>query len=108
MVVDGGRGSGAEPWRVPAKDADAGAVERRHPHSVGDAPADEAGHPLAHLVRRFIGEGDGEDGVRRDAVVTDEVGNPIGENPGLAGTSTGDNEHRPIDGGYRVALRRVQ
>jgi hypothetical protein len=31
----------------------------------------------------------------------------MGENPGLARTGTGNDEHRSIDGGYGVTLRRV-
>ena len=68
---------------VPAEDPDAGRVERRHPHLLGHR-ADQRLDPLAHLVGRLVGEGDGEDLERRDALLADEIGDPVGEHAGLA------------------------
>jgi hypothetical protein len=36
------------------------------------------------------------------------VGNPVGDNPGLSGTRPGDDQHRPLDGGYRPELGAVE
>ena len=58
LVVDGERRAVAETAGVPPQDAHAGGVERRHPHALGHRP-DQDGDPLAHLVGRLVGEGDG-------------------------------------------------
>ncbi len=93
LVVDGERSAVPEAGGVGPQDAQAGRVERRHPHALGPAP-DELGHPMAHLVGRLVGKGDGQDlpwrGVRR----RHEVGDSPGEHPGLARAGAGDHEER--------------
>ena len=97
----------AEPGRLAAQDPHARRVERHHPHRLG-ARADEVGDPLLHLAGRLVGEGDGEDLAGLDVPGGQQVGDPVGEDPGLAGPGTGDDEQRRavVDDG--LALLRVQ
>ena len=101
LVVDGERRPVPEPGGVGPQDAQARGVERRHPHALGPAP-DQLGHPVAHLVGRLVGEGDGQDLPRRRVRRGHEVGDPPGEHPGLARAGTGHHEERSaavLDGG---------
>ena len=103
IVVDGEVGAIAQHGSVAAQDAHAGAVEGGYPHAPGN-PAHQRGHPLLHLVGGLVGEGDGQQGVRGDAQVADQVGDAEGEHPGLARAGAGHHQDRPVDGGHRLAL----
>ena len=72
-------------WNVPRLDVAAGL-------------ADEADDPLAQLGRRAVGERDGEDLPRGDAVDADEVRDPVGEDPGLARSGAGEDQQRALGG----------
>ncbi len=90
-VVDReGRGE-AEPLALAAQDADAGAVERHHPHRVR-ARADELFDALLHLARGLVGERDREDLTWVDAPLGQQMGDAVGEHAGLAGAGAGDDE----------------
>ena len=52
-----------------------------------------------HLLGRFVGEGDGEDGLGRDAF-GDEVRHAKGDGAGLAGACAGEKQHRAL-GSFR-------
>ena len=107
LVVDREGVPEPEPVGVAAQDADAGRVERRHPHPLGDG-TDEPGHPLAHLLGGLVGERDRQDLERRDTPGADEEGDPVGQHPGLAGAGPGDDEERAGLVEHGVALVRVQ
>ena len=93
LVVDRELSWVAEQVGVGSQDAHAGRVEGGDPHRLGDG-ADELGDATAHLVGGFVGERDGEDRRRRDALV-DEVGDAVGEHPRLARSGAGDHQQRP-------------
>ena len=107
IVVDGERRREAESGGFPAEDADAGRVEGRDPHLLGHG-SDQPGHPALHLVGGLVGERDGEDLERRDVVVADQMGDPVGQNPGLARPGTGDDEQRTRVVGDRLPLHRIE
>ena len=70
--------------------------------------AQDLRHPLAHLARRLVGEGDGEDLVGKSAARKQDVGEAGGEHPGLAGARPRQHQHRPLGRFHRLALRLVQ
>ena len=102
LVVDRERRREAEGLAVASEDAHARRVERRHPHLLGHRP-DEGADAVLHLVGGLVGEGDGEDLERRDALL-DEVGYAMGEHPRLARTGAGDHEQGAarVDDGLRL------
>ncbi len=101
LVVDREGARVAEPLGVGAQHPGAGGVEGRHPHRPGRA-ADQLLDPLLHLVCRLVGEGDREDLARPGRAGRQQVGDPVGEDPGLARAGAGEDEQRPFavaDGG---------
>jgi len=74
---------------------------------VGAGRARQRHHPLAHLGRRLVGEGDAEDRLRIDPL-HEEVGHAVGDDAGLAGAGAGQHQQRPLGGGDRLPLRRVE
>ena len=107
LVVDRERGREADGIRVAAQDAHAGRVERGHPHLLGHR-ADEGADAGLHLVGGLVGEGDGQDLERADALLLDEPGDAPGEDPRLARAGAGEHEQRPAEVGDRLLLGRVQ
>jgi hypothetical protein len=82
-------------------------VERREPHPAR-LVANERLDPLAHLLRRLVGERDREHLVRLRVAVADEVGDAIRDDARLARAGAGKDEQRPITMQHRFALFRVQ
>jgi hypothetical protein len=66
-----------------AQDPHARRVERRHPHQPGPA-ADQVGDALLHLARGLVGERDGDDLTGVHVAGGQQVGDPVGQHPGLA------------------------
>ena len=60
--------------------------------------ADELFDALGHLGGGLVGEGDGEDGVRRDTALLDEIGDAVRDDARLARARSGKDEHRTVDG----------
>ena len=63
--------------------------------------------PLRHLRRRFVGKRDREDGIGRNIPYLNEIGDAVGNDPGLAGARPSQDQQRPVhrfDGG---ALLRI-
>ena len=73
-----------------------------------DRPADEVGHPAAHLPGRLVGEGDGQDlpGLGEPAI--ENVGQAGDQHPGFARTRAGQHQNRPLGGKHSLALGLVQ
>ncbi len=94
VVVDREGGAVAQPVGVGAQDAQAGRVEGRHPHLLGGRPH-QLGHPRAHLARRLVGEGDGEDAPRRRVTGGEEVRDAPGQHARLARAGPGNDQERP-------------
>ena len=107
VVVDRERPRQVEPADLGPQDAHAGRVEGRDPHQLGPV-ADQVQHPAAHLGRRLVGEGDGQDRARMRSPFADEVGDAPGQHPGLAGAGAGHHQHRPALVQHRFTLRRVE
>ena len=53
---------------------------------------------LGHLGGGLVGEGDSEDGIRRDAALLDEIGDAVRDDAGLARAGSGQDQHRAVNG----------
>src|SRR2546430_14599923 len=67
----------------------------------------QARNTIAHFFRGLVGERLPEYGFRRNPI-REQVRHAIRDGPRLAGTSTGEDEDRPICGFDRKPLFRVQ
>ena len=106
-VEDGEVGSEAHELGVHAQDLDADRMERAEPrHAL--VRAGEDAHPLAHLARRLVGEGDGQDLVGPRPAGGDQMGDAGRQHPCLADARAGENEHRPVERLDRGELLGVQ
>ncbi|GHJ05896.1 hypothetical protein TPA0907_02630 [Micromonospora humidisoli] len=92
-VVDGEGRLQAGVLVLGAQNAHAGGVERRHPHQPG-ARTDQVGHPLLHLPGGLVGKSDRDDLAGVDVPRGEQVGDPVGEHPGLAGAGPGHDQQR--------------
>ena len=81
---------------VAAQDARGDRMKRAEPDAFGGA-ADHRLEPLAHLARRLVGEGDGEQLAGIGAAGRQDMREPGGQHPGLAGAGAGQHQHRPVD-----------
>ncbi len=106
-VEDGEIGFEAHHLGVAAQDARRDRMERAEPEPLGGA-ADHALEPLAHLERRLVGEGDGEDLPREGAPRAEDMGEPRRQHARLARAGAGQHQHRPVDRLDRRALRLVE
>jgi len=75
------------------QDANTRGVKRRDPHQPGTWP-DQLGHPVLHLTSGLVGEGNRDDLTRVHLSGREQVRDPVGEDPGLAGTGAGHDEQR--------------
>jgi len=62
----------------------------------------------AHLAGGLVGEGHGEDAVRRHAQHLIEPGDAVGQDPGLAGAGAGQHQIVSRRRGHRLTLGRVE
>ena len=60
------------------------------------------------IFARIVDAVSKHDMARANAAYLDEIGNTVGDNPGLTAAGTGQNEHRPANRLYRLPLRRVK
>jgi hypothetical protein len=77
----------------------------------GLPPGQEDAEPLAHLLRRPAGESDRQTCLRLDAALADEMGDPVGQGTGLAGTGAGHDEQwtgRMSGGGPLLGIKPVE
>ena len=82
-------------WNVPS-------------HGIACSEPVNSADALAHLARRLVGEGDGEDFVGARAAGGDEMGDAGGQHPRLADARAGQHEHRPVQRLDRAPLLVVQ
>ena len=101
------RGRTPDLARVDAQKTCAEGVKGAEPHPARLLPQIVA-DALPHLTRRLVGEGDGEDAMRRHAVLAHQVGDPAGECPGLSGPRAGEYQHRPLEVEHGGPLLGVQ
>ena len=90
-----------------AQHAGAERVERAR-RDVAAALADEADDPLAQLRRGPVGEGHGQDPPWGDVLDADEVGDPVGQDAGLAGAGAGEDQQRAFRSRHGPCLLRVE
>ena len=107
VVVDGERAPVSEAVSVGAQNAQAGRVEGRDPHLVGRR-AHQLRHPAPHLVRCFVGEGDGQDAPGWGVARRHEVGDAPGQHPRLARAGTRHDQQRTAAVLHRGALGQRQ
>ena len=94
FAVDGKILVVADALGVHAQDAHAHAVDGADPHAL--APIDHIRKAHAHLVRRLIREGDGEDGRGAHPLFLDEVGDARGEHARFAAARAREHQHRAL------------
>ena len=110
LVVDREAGRVAEAPGLPAQDPDAGRVEGHQPHRPCPGPGQRRG-PGRHLAGRLVGERDGEDLVRLDLALGQQVGDPVRQDPRLARARPGHDEQRAAlvqDGSTLLRVQPVQ
>ena len=113
LVVDG-KGAGQaflanlERLDVAAQDAHAkrveGAEQRLGQRGVVQQPVDA----LGHLAGGLVGEGDGQNRVRRDAFLADQPGDAAGDDAGLARAGSGEDQQGAFGGLDGGALFGIQ
>ena len=92
---------------LPAEDPHAERVEGGEDQILAALFSDQGSHTLLHLAGRLVGEGDRQDVLRRHILVEEEMGDPIGNHPGLAGAGAGQHQERPFGVLYRLKLAGV-
>ena len=109
LVVRGDPEAALEAGRVPMlpEDGEAEGVECVD-RDAFPRVRQKGSQALAHLAGRLPGEGDREASARRNALVRDEMGDAVGEGPGLSGTGSGHDEQRPRGDLDREPLVRVE
>jgi hypothetical protein len=95
LVVDHETPGQPQVARVPTQDAHAGGVEGAHPEVV-HLGAEQLPDALAHLLGGLVREGHGQDRLGRDPAHADQVGNAVGEDPGLAASGAGQHQERAL------------
>ncbi len=107
LVVDHEVGGDADRVAIPAEDAGAHGVEGPQPHPA-DVGAEQLLHPAAHLPRRLVGEGYRQDLLGTHTAGGDDVGDAMGEHPGLATAGAREDQEGAVRGLHRLALGRVE
>ena len=83
-------------WKVPSP---------AHPFRHA---ADDGGDTLLHLARGLVGEGHRQDLPGPGFAEIEQMGDPRGQHPGLAGAGAGQHQYRAVGGLDRLALFGVQ
>ena len=92
-VIDGEIGLESDVGGFLPEDAHAGRVEGGNPHDLG-AAAHQRLDALPHFRGGLVGEGDGQDLAVMRPPGGDEVGDPVTEYAGLAGSGSGHDQQR--------------
>ncbi|OPZ77934.1 MAG: hypothetical protein BWY77_01602 [bacterium ADurb.Bin431] len=107
IIIDSKIGGVIDTFCFAAQQACEEGVKGADPHA-GEHLRDQLAHAFSHLPRRLVGEGHGEDFARLGQSVGEQPGNAVGEDAGLAAAGAGENEHRSIGFGHRLALGVVE
>jgi hypothetical protein len=91
---------------VFSKDHHAEGMERGY-HEVGEFPLSEGLQPILHFPGSLIGEGHGQDRLLWDSSLK-HVCDPMGNHPGLPGSSSCQNQEGTFKGGDRLPLGWIQ
>ena len=106
-VVDRVVGVQAKVVPVDTQHLGAEGVERAYGQRVA-AGADQPVQPFPHLPGGLVGEGHGQNVEGADLVLSDQVGDAVSDDPGLAAAGPGHDEERAIDGLDGLFLRWVK
>ena len=68
----------------------------------------EGVNPLAHLVGGLVGEGDAQDVAGQDAQLVHQIGEAVGQRPGLSRTRPGNDPDKAFGGGDGLPLGWIQ
>ena len=98
----------ADQFGVPAQDLGGDGVEGAKPAQVFGRPADDRADAPTHFARRLVGEGDGQQLPGARLADSQQVRQPRGQHPRLAGSGPGQHQHRPFDRLDRLALLGVE
>jgi hypothetical protein len=82
-------------------------VEGAHPHAA-HGPAEHLLDAPAHLARGLVGEGDGQDRVRRGLPRREQPRHAVHQHPGLAAARAGQHQHVPLGRRHGLALIVVE
>ncbi len=96
-----------DPFRMTAQHPCRERMEGAEPPAL-DRHTKQSADPLAHLARGFVGEGNRKDLVRCRLAGRQQMRKAGGQRTGLAGTGTGQHQHRTIGGQHRFPLRGVE
>ena len=80
---------------MTAQDPDAHGMEGRDPDAFRPE-TDQAVHPVPHFAGCLIGKCNGQDVPGVDLTFLHQIGDPVGNDPGLAAAGTGQNKNRPF------------
>jgi hypothetical protein len=83
-------------------------VERGDERRTDPQREDEVLHAPPHLLRRLVGEGDGEHVAGGHALDGEEVGDPVRDHTGLAAARAGEHEEGPLRSRHRFPLRVIE
>ncbi len=111
LVVDiehGEVGFQLHQFGMEAQDAAADGMEGAEPWHAFDRLAQHLAKPQLHLARGLVGEGDGEDFAGPRAARAEDMGDPAGQHPGLAGAGAGQHQNRAIQRFHRFALLGIE
>ncbi len=97
FVEDREAGLVAELRVLLADDVQAQVVEGRDRQPASFTTAQQAADALLHLAGGLVGEGYGDDVLRADAALLDQVGDLAGDHAGLAGAGAGEHQHGAAD-----------
>ena len=91
---------------MPAQDPHTGRVKGADPDALR-AKSYQLVHTLPHLSCRLIGKCDGQDIPWIHLLFIDQIGHPVGQHPGLAGTRSGQDQQRPIGVKHSLLLHWI-
>ena len=97
----------AEFGNVFAQNTDAETVEGAERYCLCHFFVDQLSETFPHLPCRFVGKGQSEDLFRQNAV-GDHAGDSKCDDPGFAGSGTGEDQNRSLMSSGGFSLRRVE
>ncbi len=97
LIEDREAGLVAESLMLLADDVQTEVVESRDGQAAGVRSLDQLADPLLHLACGLVGEGHGDDVLRADTALLDQIGDLACDHTGLAATGPCQYQQRPAD-----------
>ena len=107
LIVDGEVTIEADAFTVASQDAGAYGVEGAHGHRFSGSQH-QAVQAFAHFARGLVGEGDGKYAPGSHSALFDEVGDAVGDDAGLAGAGSRDDQQGSVCTQHGLLLGFVQ